>query len=258
MRTDGPSLTALGVAARRLTLERPAAPTGDPEAEARLARHLIGNFVDTGRHARGFGGWVATRTEFFDGEVVRAIADGVPQIVLAGAGYDGRALRFRTPGVRFFELDHPLTQHDKLARLTAVDARHDDITFAAADFIDGDVAAALAAAGHDASSPTLFTCEGVLRYLPQHSYRGLLATFASRGASGSVLAVSLSTREPGGESADDEERRLAREAQLAAAGEPVLTVPPRAVALEWVAAAGWRVDELVDTGRGRLLARAVV
>jgi hypothetical protein len=35
-------------------------------------------------------------------------------------------------------------------------------------------------------------------------------------------------------------------------------VPPRAVALEWVAAAGWRVDELVDTGRGRLLARAVV
>jgi len=37
--------------------------------------------------------------------------------VILGAGYDDRALRFRSPGVRFFELDHPDTQADK--RLTA-------------------------------------------------------------------------------------------------------------------------------------------
>src|SRR3954451_5426825 len=42
-------------------------------------------------------------------------------VIVPRAGYDCRALRFRTPGVRFFEVDHPATRHDKRARLARLD-----------------------------------------------------------------------------------------------------------------------------------------
>jgi len=104
----------------------------------------------------------------------------------------------------------------------------------------------------------LFICEGVLRYLPEDAFRGLPRTAAERAAPASELAASISTRD-----AAPSEREQAREAALAASGEPVLTVPPAAVALEWVAAAGWTVVSVDDANaaesqprRGRLLVHA--
>jgi methyltransferase (TIGR00027 family) len=257
MRHDGPSRTALGVAARRLALPRPSSPTGDPGAEDRLAQHLIDGTpapVGSGRSA----GWIAARTQFFDAEVVAALAARALQVVLVGAGYDGRALRFRTPGVRFFELDHPLTQHDKRERLAAIGARSDDVGFAAADFMVDDVGEALEAAGHVATRPTLFLCEGVLRYLTEDAIRSLLHALARRAAPSSALAVSITTQDRGAETAEARRQREDHEARLAAAGEAVLTVPPRATALGWLSAAGWTVlvEAVQDTGEGRLLVRA--
>jgi methyltransferase (TIGR00027 family) len=81
------------------------------------------------------------------------------QVVICGAGYDDRALRFRSPRTRFIELDHPATQADKADRLRAVGAGPDGVVLAPADFRDDDVAAVLAAAGHDTVRPTLFLCE---------------------------------------------------------------------------------------------------
>ena len=257
MRTDGPSLTARGVAARRLELQRPSSPTGDPEAEERLTRHLVeGATVPPGLGRAT--GWVDARTTFFDAEVLGALAVPVAQVVIVGAGYDGRALRFRTPGVRFFEVDHPLTQRDKRARLATLGARSDDVVFASADFTVDDVGKVLNAAGHSASSRTLFLCEGVLRYLPEGAIRSLLARLAHRAAPGSVLAVSITTREPGAESAEAREERQVHDARFAAAGEAVLTVPPRETALGWLSDAGWLVpaDAVHDSGDGRLLVRA--
>ena len=190
--------------------------------------------------------------------MVAALAARVPQIVLVGAGYDGRALRFRTPGVQFFELDHPLTQRDKRERLAAVGARSDDVIFVAADFIVNDVGEALEAAGHVATRPTLFLCEGVLRYLTEETIRSLEQRLARRAAPGSALAVSITTRDRGAEAAEARQQREAHEAKLAAAGEAVLTVPPRATALGWLTAAGWTVlaDAVRDTAEGHLLVRA--
>jgi hypothetical protein len=65
---------------------------------------------------------IIARTRFFDGRVLAAISAGTGQVVILGAGYDDRALRFRSPGVRFFELDHPATQADKARRLRALRA----------------------------------------------------------------------------------------------------------------------------------------
>jgi hypothetical protein len=63
---------------------------------------------------------IAARTRFVDAEVTGAIEAGLRQVVTCGAGYDDRALRFRTSGVRFFELDHPATQADKARLLRAL------------------------------------------------------------------------------------------------------------------------------------------
>jgi methyltransferase (TIGR00027 family) len=202
------------------------------------------------------------RTSFFDEAVLRAIADGRHQVLLLGAGYDMRAHRFRTPGVRFLEVDHPATQTDKRRRLELLGLDRDDIGFVAADFIEPGLDALLDAAGHRRDQATLFILEGVLRYLPEHAFRGLLATLAHRAAPGSELAVSISCQ-PTGEPADQAEARRTREHRLAESGEAVLTMPPREVALRWLEEAGWTADSVVDVADlvpdarpGRLLVRA--
>ena len=244
-------------------IERPAWETGDAAADERLMAELIGDLpreVVERRRGRdgGFSGWIVARTRFFDAVLIESLRAGVTQVVVLGAGYDGRALRYRTPNVRFFEVDHPATQADKLERLRETGASVEGIVFVAADFTEPGLGDALDAAGHDPQRPSLFVCEGVLRYLPEPAYRGLLRVAGERAAAGSVLAVSISTRddEPG-------ERERAREGALAESGEAVLTVPPAAVALDWVAGAGWQVDEVHDADagaagerRGRLLVRA--
>lgn len=46
--------------------------------------------------------------------MVHSTAQGITQVVIGGAGYDGRAFRYARPGVRWFEatLPHyPMTLH---------------------------------------------------------------------------------------------------------------------------------------------------
>jgi O-methyltransferase involved in polyketide biosynthesis len=108
------STTARLVTAARLRSPREHVDGGRPDDDERLARDVAGDLVDRPtmleRH-------LVARTRFVDRVVVRALDDGIPQVVLAGAGYDGRALRYARPGVRWFDLDHPDTQRDMRARL---------------------------------------------------------------------------------------------------------------------------------------------
>jgi methyltransferase (TIGR00027 family) len=150
MRPDKPSRTALGVAIARSVLERPSTPSGDPAAEARLATDLGAGVIDAENRPRGeFFDAIAVRTRFFDDAVLRAISDGVHQIVVLGAGYDARGLRFRSPGVTFFEVDHPATQADKRARLAKIGASTAGIVFVTADFTEPRLPTVLASSGHD-------------------------------------------------------------------------------------------------------------
>ncbi len=259
VRTDGPSLTARIVAVHRAELDRPSTPTGDPDADDRLCADLAQGFGDVGYDVFE---WVAARTRFFDAEILDAIAWGVRQVVILGAGYDGRALRFRSPGVTFFEVDHPHTQADKRQRLDRLAAGTDGLTFVAHDLAGGGLSPVLAGAGHDASRPTLFLAEGLLRYLPEATVHELFTATRERAAPGSVFALTFSTREDG---ADVDPEVGLREAFLADLGETVLTLPSRATALEWLADAGWRVDAVDDVtsssksdGDGRLLIRATL
>jgi O-methyltransferase involved in polyketide biosynthesis len=72
--------------------------------------------------------------------------------VVVGAGYDGRAIRFASPGVRFFEVDHPATQLDKRARLASVGVVLPDVVFLPIDLLQDNLRSALRA-GVAAVSP---------------------------------------------------------------------------------------------------------
>src|SRR6266567_2928546 len=114
MEDGGPSVTARRVAARRLGFARVATDYGDPAADEALSADVAAGQVVPANRMHDY---LAARTSFFDRTVVGAIDRGVQQVVVGAAGYDGRAFRYAKPGVRWFEVDHPATQRDKLERL---------------------------------------------------------------------------------------------------------------------------------------------
>jgi len=170
-------------------MERPVTPDGEGETE----RRLVERFPSDSRSRMA--DLLERRTRWFDGVTLQGIEDGNRQIVIVAAGYDCRALRFRTPGVRFIELDHPTTQGDKRRFLDEMDADVRDVAYAPADFTVDDVGAALASAGHDAGAATLFLVEGLLVYLEEDVIVALLSALRARATVDSRLAVSIS---PGG------------------------------------------------------------
>jgi methyltransferase (TIGR00027 family) len=231
------------VALARAEFSRPHSPGGDPGAQRVLCRGM--QPADIG----GLRPSLAARTRFFDESVLAAISAGIGQVVIVGAGYDDRALRFRSPDVRFFELDHPGTQADKAARLRAMraDPRSGGPTLAPADFRQDDVAAVLEACGHDAGRPTLFVCEGLLVYLDQATCVRLLAALRDRAAAGSRLAASLSVHRDGLDSA--RVKAVANARRRAGQAEPWLTILPAAAHLDLLRQAGWQPGQSVDAAQ---------
>jgi methyltransferase (TIGR00027 family) len=231
-----PSRTGEIVALIRADIDRPVAPNGDPEAQ----RRLVAGMRPTG--ASRVRPQLLARTTFFDQAVLTAIAAGIRQVVICGAGYDDRALRFRTGGVRYFELDHPGTQRLKADALRGLDTS--GLTLVAAEFGADDVAAALARAGQSAAEPSLFICEGLLVYLDQPIVVMLLSALAERAAPGSVLAASLATHPAGLDSRHVAEVANAR--RRAGQTEPWVTILPAPAHLDLLRRAGWEPAESID------------
>jgi methyltransferase (TIGR00027 family) len=167
-------------------MERPVTPNGDGETE----RRLVERFPGDGRSRMA--DMLERRTRWFDDVTLQGMEDGIAQVVIVAAGYDCRALRFRTTGVRFVELDHPATQADKRRFLDDMGADTRDVAYAPADFTVDDVGAALAGAGHDAGAATLFLAEGLLVYLEEDVIVALLTALRTRATPDSRLAVSIS------------------------------------------------------------------
>jgi methyltransferase (TIGR00027 family) len=256
--TFGPSRTSQAVALTRARLDRPHSQHGDPAAQQALCAGL--NWVPPDWMQPS----IEVRTKFMDGLVLDAIAGGTRQIVVCGAGLDDRALRFRTPGVRFFEIDHPVTQADKAMRLGGLGAAQSGPTLVPCDFQSDSVAAALADHGHVGLEPSLFLCEGLLVYLDEQACSRLLADLAARAAAGSALAATLATHSSATPSA-----QVAAEANAqrrAGASEPWRTILPADEHMAMLGAAGWTVTSVADLptpsddvshGRKSLLATAV-
>ena len=179
--------------------------------------------------------YLAARTSFFDRTVVNAIDRGVQQVVVGAAGYDGRAFRYAKPGVRWFEVDHPATQRDKLERLERLGIAPPHVRFVEADFTRDPVADRLRAAGLEAGVPSLFLLEGVAVYLESAVLETVLEQFRQVAAPGSRLAISVSlSRE------HDEGARARFQAAVAALGEPARSTFDAGEAEDLLARTGWR------------------
>jgi methyltransferase (TIGR00027 family) len=189
MRANRPSLTARWVAARRALLAptRSSTPAGDVEGERALYRDVSGNLTFTLGRPSG----VKHRTQFIDGEVADAIGRGVEQVVILGAGYDGRALRFGGAPTRWTEVDYPSTQADKRRRLAALGVSPVGVTYVPIDLMHADLETTLENAGHDATTPTLFLAEGLVPYLTLEATATMFQAVRARAAPGSVLVATF-------------------------------------------------------------------
>jgi methyltransferase (TIGR00027 family) len=248
MREGRPSLTARWIAAHRARLARtrPSTPGGDTDSERRLYEGMGRVFVLPGLHPTG----MAERTKFIDDEVARAIGRGTEQIVIIGAGYDGRALRFGGGATRWIEVDFPATQADKRRRLGALGIIPTNVTYAGVDLMRDDLDAALAAAGHDAERPTLFICEGLLSYLTLEVSASMSRMLRSRAADGSVLTVNVGVNAAAG--ARQHALRHAVDAVVSAGGEPRRTRFHPGDVEKLMVVTGWTVVRSTTSARHRL------
>ena len=250
MKDGTASRTARSVAAHRLEYARVAADYGDLAADEALTADVAGGLPPNHNRMHEY---LRGRTAFFDRAVVDSIDAGLRQVVIGGAGYDGRALRYARPGVRWFEVDHPATQADKLERLTrlAIDTRH--IRFIPADFTTDPIAAPLIAAGLDAARPALFLLEGVAVYLDQPVLERVLSEFRAVSAVGDQLAISVSV------ATSTSQTRALFQDRVAALGEPARSEFSQDQARELLAATGWALRDGTERQQdlGLLVARAI-
>jgi methyltransferase (TIGR00027 family) len=120
-----------------------------------------------------------------------------PQVVILGAGLDGRA--WRMPELRdaiVFEVDHPDSQRDKRARAAALTRVARELRFVPVDFTRDSLDAALDAAGHDPTVPTTWIWEGVVMYLRLSEVESSLRMIARRSAPNSRLIIAYHSRTP--------------------------------------------------------------
>ena len=164
--------------------------------EARAAIGTDPGRFEGSRMAPYLRAFLAARSRLAEDELARAVANGVRQYVVLGAGLDTFAYRNPHPGLRVFEVDHPATQEWKRWRLAAADiAIPSSVTFAPADFEHRTVAQILEDAGFRATEPAWVSWLGVTMYLTADAVRATLRFVAGLpAASGIVFDYSLDTR----------------------------------------------------------------
>jgi methyltransferase (TIGR00027 family) len=163
------------------------------EARHRVERYLTGPPPRTLKEgwARGSlkarAAMMVARTVAVD-DAIRAA--GAPQLVILGAGLDGRAWRMtELRDAVVFEVDHPDTQRDKRSRVSSLKQAAREVRFVAVDFERDDLEASLAAAGHDPTRPTTWVWEGVVMYLRRSDIEATMQVIARRSAPGSRLII---------------------------------------------------------------------
>jgi methyltransferase (TIGR00027 family) len=200
-----PSRTAEATAFQRAT-ERTLPPrqriVDDPWAEhflrpatrAALAAYAGSGVAKRADELLGLTHFVVTRHRYIDDRLRDALAAGIEQVVVLGAGYDARAFRFADLlGARpVFELDHPATQARKERVLSQIAPRHPppavDVRRIPIDFERASIAKRLRSARFDRARRSFFVWEGVSMYLTRDAVKRTLATIAELSPAGCEIA----------------------------------------------------------------------
>ncbi|HEY9126313.1 MAG TPA: class I SAM-dependent methyltransferase, partial [Acidobacteriaceae bacterium] len=180
-------------------------------------------FADPVRHSDprsvAFRALMVGRSRFVEDYLALAVAAGVSQYVILGAGLDTFAYRNPFPALRVFEVDYPSTQHFKRTLLAkAAIPEPASLTFVPHDFEHQTLAAALSQTGFDASKPAFFSWLGVIPYLTHEAFRTTIRLVAAMPpSSGIALDYSLAAEEL---SPRMQAARKSLAQRVAAAGEP--------------------------------------
>ncbi len=130
------------------------------------------------------------RTRFIDAALARAIASGVTQVLILGAGFDSRAYRLREllAGARIFEVDRPATSAFKRRRVdAALGGPPANLTYVPWDVEHEGLSAALARHGYDTAQPTFVIMEGLTMYVPEEALRATFQYVAGHAPGTSIV-----------------------------------------------------------------------
>jgi methyltransferase (TIGR00027 family) len=165
-----------------------------------LAMALLGDEADEyvayhrehGSHVvlAGARGQVVCRSRLAEDSLAAAIGRGIRQYVILGAGLDSFAYRSAlSRSVRVFEVDHQATQHWKRRQLAAAKITvPEDVTFVAADFESGSLAADLICSGLDPVVPAFVSWLGVTMYLTTQAIGRTFAELTQLAPGSEVIA----------------------------------------------------------------------
>ncbi len=198
MRKKQVSLTAAGIAVvRAVESEKPAGECicYDPYARQFIPAwmyHLFGFFIKAGyteRRGPGVNGFLVARERYIDEVLWGFLAEGLQQLVILGAGFDSRLYRFDIPTeLRAFEVDHPVTQAYKVARLQSIfGAIPSHVSYIPADFNTQTLSGCLLPAGYDPNLKTLVIWQGISMYLSQEAVDATLDFVVNHSRPGSAI-----------------------------------------------------------------------
>jgi methyltransferase (TIGR00027 family) len=124
--------------------------------------------------------FVAARSRFAEDEIAAAVAKGVQQCVVLGAGLDTFACRNPRSELQVIEVDHPATQAWKRELLASAGiAIPETVSFVAVDFAKQTLAEELSRSAFRSEEPAFFSWLGVVPYLTREAAFGTLGWIGS-------------------------------------------------------------------------------
>ncbi len=178
--------------------------------------------LDSALRAHPSYGTVILRSRYAEDALAQAVARGVSQYVLIGAGLDSFALRHPpfAHQLEIFEIDHPATQEFKRGRLARCGiALPPGLQLVAADLSDTGLDVALERSSFRGDRPACFSWLGVSPYLTRTANLDTLGAVASCAPAGSELIFSYIDQRL--LDSDDEHDPMQRvRARVASVGEP--------------------------------------
>jgi methyltransferase (TIGR00027 family) len=198
MRQNRTSLTAAGIAiARAVESEKPPAERicYDPYARQFVPAwmyFLFGFSIKSGYaelRGPGVNGFLVARERYIDDVLQSFLNKDLRQLVILGAGYDSRPYRFDLQGrVKTFEVDHPFTQADKLAKVQRIFSKiPEHVTYIPVDFNTQTLSERLPSSGYDPGLFSLFIWQGVTMYLTSAGVDSTLDFIAKNAPPGSAV-----------------------------------------------------------------------
>jgi methyltransferase (TIGR00027 family) len=232
--------------------------TSDPELSAALTELV----PDLGAHTQVMVDFMAVRTKWFDELFLDAVASGIRQVVILASGLDSRSWRLSWPdGTTVYELDQAKVLDFKSSTLRNHGAQPAANLVSVAVDLRQDWPIALQQAGFDAAAPTMWSAEGLLRYLPAAAQDLLFDRIDSLSAPGSRLATngpSKNAVNPVLLASQHEQSKRLRAAAAQVLGAEIPNVEElwypeeRTEIVDWLGAHGWEASAI---GMADLLAR---